>query len=226
MSRLNFLLACFYLCVTISIMEQAGQNIFQFLHQYGYWVMLPLMIIEGPVVTVIAAMLASLGAFNIFAVLFFSILGDIIGDVALYALGYRFGMGFVRSVGKYMGITEKLVLRMQEYFKEHGGKTIFAVKSTTGLCWATFTAAGIAKMDFRKFVKNSFYGGIIWSGFLVAMGYFYGYLWRDIKQYIEWIGWIIFAVVAFSIAMITLYKNRQAKMMFNGKTDDGKNPRS
>ncbi|MFA5961134.1 MAG: DedA family protein [Parcubacteria group bacterium] len=201
-------------------MEQLGQNIFQFLHQYGYWMMLPLMIVEGPVVTVIAAMLASLGAFNVFLVLLFSILGDVIGDVALYALGYKFGMGFVHHVGKYLGITEKLVLRMQEYFKKHGGKTILAVKSTTGLCWATFAAAGIAKMDFRTFLKNSVYGGIIWSGFLVAMGYFYGYLWRDIKQYIEWIGWIIFALAFFSIAIVMLYKNYQAKKML--KDYDGK----
>jgi membrane protein DedA with SNARE-associated domain len=201
-------------------MEQLGQNIFQFLQHYGYWVMLPLMIIEGPVATVIAAMLASLGAFNVFIVLLLSILGDVIGDVALYALGCRFGMGFVQYVGKYLGITEKLVLRMQEYFKEHGGKTIFAVKSTTGLSWATFTAAGIAKMDFRKFLKNSFYGGIVWSGFLVAMGYFYGYLWRDIKQYIEWIGWVIFAVAFFSIAIIAVYKNYQTKKLF--KEDDKK----
>ncbi|MCX6761778.1 MAG: DedA family protein [Candidatus Moranbacteria bacterium] len=201
-------------------MEQLGQNIFQFLHHYGYFVMLPLMIIEGPIVTVIAAMLASLGAFNVFLVLLFSILGDVIGDVALYALGYRFGMGFVRHVGKYIGITEKLVLRMQEYFKKYGGKTIFAVKSTTGLCWATFTAAGIVKMDFKKFLKNSVYGGIVWSGFLVAMGYFYGYLWRDIKQYIQWVGWIIFVVAAISIFIITLYKNRQAKRMFKGENGE------
>ena len=26
---------------------------------------------------------------------------------------------------------------------------------------------------------------------LVAMGYFYGYLWREIKQYISGIGWIV-----------------------------------
>ena len=204
-------------------MNQLGQNIFQFLHHYGYWMMLPLMIIEGPIVTVLAAMLASLGAFNVFLVLLFSILGDVIGDVALYGLGYRFGMGFVRHVGKYLGITEKLVLQMGEYFKKYGGKTIFAVKSTTGLCWATFTAAGIAKMDFKKFLKNSVYGGIVWSGFLVAMGYFYGYLWRDIKQYIQWIGWLIFAVAAVSIAGITLYKNRQAKKMFTENKDERKN---
>ena len=150
-------------------MEQVGQIIFTFLKQYGYWAMLPLMIVEGPVVTIIAAMLASLGAFAWPMVLLFSIAGDLIADVLFYVFGYRWGMGFVHSIGKYMGITEKLVLKMEKYFEKHGGKTIFAVKSTTGLCWATFVAAGIVKMDFRKFMEYSFLGGIVWSGFLVAM---------------------------------------------------------
>ena len=192
-------------------MEQTGQSIFQFLHSYGYAIMLPLMILEGPVATLAAAILASLGAFNVLIVLILSIIGDMVGDVILYGLGYHYGMGFVRHAGKYIGITEKLVLRMEKYFTRHGGKTIFAVKSTTGLCWAAFTAAGIVKMDFRKFLKNSFYGGIVWSGFLVFMGYFYGYLWREIRDYIEWIGWIISVAAVATFAAITVYKNRQAR---------------
>lgn len=196
-------------------MDQTGQNIFVFLQHYGYFIMLPLMIIEGPVATIIAAMLASLGAFNVFVVLIFSILGDVIGDVILYGLGYRYGIGFVRRVGKYVGITESLVTRMEKYFVRHGGKTIFAVKSTTGLCWATFTAAGIVKMNFKKFVKYSVLGGIVWSSFLVAMGYFYGYLWKEIKQYIEWAGWMIFAVAIVSIVIMNLYKKRESKQIFS-----------
>lgn len=194
-------------------MEETGQQIFQFLSNYGYLIMLPLMILEGPVVTLIAAMLASLGAFNIFVVLLLSILGDVIGDVILYGLGYKFGMRFTRGLGRYMGITENLVLRMEDYFKRHGGKTIFAVKSTTGLCWATFAAAGIVKMDFGKFLKNSFLGGIVWSGFLVVMGYFYGYLWKEISDYIEWIGWVMFAAAIATFIVINIYKSRQAKKL-------------
>ncbi|MDD5463566.1 MAG: DedA family protein [Candidatus Moranbacteria bacterium] len=194
-------------------MEQTGQHIFEFLRHYGYWAMLPLMIIEGPVATIIAAMLASLGAFAWPVVLLFSVLGDIIGDVLLYGAGYKWGMGFVRGFGKYMGITESLVLRMEKYFEKHGGKTIFAVKSTTGLCWATFAAAGIVKMDFKKFVKYSVLGGFVWSGTLVAMGYFYGYLWKEMKQYISWVGWIIAGVAIVSYVGITLYKNHQAKKL-------------
>lgn len=171
------------------------------------------MIIEGPVATLISAMLASLGAFNIFIVLALSIAGDMIGDIILYGLGYKFGMGFVRRIGKYVGITESVVLRMEKYFTNHGGKTIFAVKSTTGLCWATFTAAGIARMDFKKFVAYSFLGGVAWSSFLAVMGYFYGYLWREIKQTIEWIGWIIFVAAIITFTLITLYKKWQAKKL-------------
>lgn len=192
-------------------MEQTGQHIFQFLSQYGYWIMLPLMVVEGPVVTLVGAMLSSLGAFNVFVVFIFSVLGDIIGDVILFGLGYKYGMGFVRNVGKYIGITENLVRKMEKYFSRHGGKTIFAVKSTTGLCWATFVAAGIAKMDFRKFLKNSFYGGIVWSGFLVAMGYFYGYLWREIRDNISWIGWAITLAATITFSIITIYKKWQAR---------------
>jgi membrane protein DedA with SNARE-associated domain len=122
-------------------------------------------------------------------------------------------MGFVKRIGKYVGITEKLVGRMEKYFARHGGKTIFAVKSTTGLCWAAFTAAGIVKMDFKKFVKYSFLGGVVWSSFLVAMGYFYGYLWREIKQYISWIGWAVSGAAVVTFFGITLYKNWQAKKL-------------
>ncbi|MDR3559450.1 MAG: DedA family protein [Candidatus Pacebacteria bacterium] len=204
-------------------MLELGQDIFQFLHQYGYFVMLPLMVIEGPVVTIIAAMLASLGAFNVFAVFGFSVLGDLIGDVIFYSLGWKFGMEFVRGFGKYLGITESLVLKMEKYFARHGGKTIFAVKSTTGLCWATFTAAGIVKMDFKKFLKYSFYGGLVWSALLVALGYFYGYLWREIKTYIEWIGYVIFFAGIATIVIVNIWKGREAKRILAEKNNAEEN---
>ena len=201
-------------------MDQTGQQIFAFLSHYGYAIMLPLMIIEGPVATIIAAMLSSLGAFNVFLVLIFSMIGDIVGDVIFYGLGYKFGMGFVKKIGKYIGITEKLVLKMEKYFTNHGRKTIFAVKSTTGLCWATFTAAGIVKMDFNKFLKYSLLGGIVWSSLLVGMGYFYGYLWREIRDYIEWIGWAIFLLTAITFASIIIYKKYQTKKIFSKNGND------
>lgn len=195
-----------------------GQEIINFLSDWGYFVIFPLMIIEGPIVTILSAMLASFGVLNWGLVLLFSVLGDVVGDVILYWLGNVYGMKFVDRIGKYFGITKKLVMKMENYFKKHGGKTIFAVKSTTGLCWATFVAAGIVKMDFKKFLKYSVMGGVVWSGFLVAMGYFYGFMWIQIKRYIEWAGWLIVGLTIGTFLAITLYKKYKSKQLLtNGE---------
>lgn len=194
-----------------------GQLIIQFLSEYGYWIILPLMIIEGPIVTLIAAFMASLGVFNIYVIFLLSILGDVLGDVIFYWIGRKGGIHFVRRVGKYIGITEELVVKMEKFFASHGGKTIFAVKSTTGLCWATFIAAGIVKMPFRKFVGYSVLGGLVWSGFLVIMGYFFGYLYEQIVDYINYSGLIIGGLAVIFFVGLGLYKKYETKDMFKTK---------
>lgn len=191
-----------------------GETIIQFLGNYGYWIILPLMIIEGPIVTIIAAFMASLGIFNIWIVLILSIIGDIVGDIILYGVGRAWGMTFVRRVGKYIGITESLVLKMEKFFEKHGGKTVFSVKTTTGLCWATWVAAGIVKMNFWKFIWYSFLGGIVWSAFLVFMGYFFGEFYAQIEEGIRFAGWIVFGIAVAVIVVINVYKKKKSVELF------------
>ena len=195
-----------------------GQLIINFLSEYGYWIILPLMIAEGPIVTLIAAFMASMGVFNIYIIFILSILGDILGDVIFYGIGHRWGMLFVRKAGKYIGITENLVLKMEKFFNGHGGKTIVAVKSTTGLCWATFIAAGIVKMPFWKFVGYSLLGGIVWSSFLVFMGYFFGNLYEQIVDYIDYAGLIVGSLAFAVFVGIGLYKKYKTKYIFTQQT--------
>lgn len=176
------------------------------------------MIIEGPVATLVAALFASLGAFNVFVVLLLSIIGDIIGDAFFYFLGRKHGTNFVKRFGRYTGITQQRFEKLNEYFQIHGGKTVFAAKSTVGLSWVAFMFAGATKMRMKKFLQYSFLGGLIWSGFLVIMGYFYGYVWRETSEYIEWVGWIVSAIAIISFAVILLYKRRKTRKLFNGKS--------
>ena len=191
-----------------------GQVIIQFLTDYGYWIILPLMIIEGPIVTILAAFMASMGIFGVFEVLVLSVIGDIAGDMMLYGVGRAWGMTFVRKVGKYMGITESLVLKMERFFERHGGKTVFSVKSTTGLCWATWVAAGIVKMKFWRFVWYSFLGGIVWSSFLVFMGFFFGEFYEGIVERIKFAGWIVFGIAVVVIVGMNVYKKRKSEELF------------
>lgn len=192
-----------------------GQELLQFLSDYGYWIMVPLMAIEGPVVTILASFMATLGMFNIVVVFVLSVFGDMLGDVLWYWAGRLWGMRFVQHVGRHVGVTEELVLKMEKFFNNHGGKTIFAVKSTTGLCWATFVAAGIVKMNFGRFLAASFLGGIFWSAFLVAMGYFFGEFYQEIAQKIKYAGWIIFGLAAATFVGVNVYKKKRSQKLID-----------
>ncbi len=190
------------------------EGLSQTLPGWGYPIMLLLMILEGPVITMIAAFLASLGIFNWVVVFALSMAGDIMGDVILYLLGYFGGHPIVNRVQKILNIKRGMVEKLEERFEKNGAKIIFYVKSTTGLSWITFILAGTVRMPFRKFVLFSFFGGIIWSGLLVGLGYFFGYAAEQIEQYIKFAGWAIFASAMIVLIYITIIKKKRLQKLF------------
>lgn len=193
------------------MINYTSQEFLQLLPYWGYPAMLFLMIIEGPIVTMIAAFLATLGYFNIFWVFGLSVLGDVLGDIILYFIGYFGGHRILSKAEKFLKIKESVVEKLRQKFHTSGAKIIFYVKATTGLCWITFILAGTARMKLSKFVKYSILGGLVWSGFLVIVGYFFGYAADKISEYIKYAGVIIFATAVIFFIVLTLYKKRQAR---------------
>lgn len=173
--------------------------------------MLLLMTLEGPIVTIIAAFLASLGYFNIFAVFGLSVLGDVLGDMILYFIGYFGGQKILFKAERFLKIKESVVEKLRERFRQNGAKIIFYVKATAGLCYITFILAGTARMRLSKFVKYSILGGLVWSSFLVIVGFFFGYAAEKISAYIKYAGVIIFIGVVIFFIGLTLYKRKQAR---------------
>jgi membrane protein DedA with SNARE-associated domain len=191
--------------------QYPSQELIRALSLWGYPIMLALMILEGPIVTIVAAFLASLGYFNVFIVFGLSVAGDVIGDVILYYIGYLGGQKILPKAESFLKISQSTVEKLKQKFHKNSGRIIFYVKSTTGLSYITFITAGTLKMRLSKFVTFSILGGLVWSLFLVISGYFFGYAADKISGYIKYAGAIIiFAVVIFFIGL-TLYKKRQAK---------------
>lgn len=195
----------------------ADPQILAYIKTIGYPTMLVLMIIEGPIATILAAFAASLGFFNVYLVFILSMLGDIIGDMILYAIGYVGGAKALAKAEKILRIKPGIVAKLEKLFSLHGRKTIFAVKSTTGLCWITFVAAGTIRMKFQDFLFGSVFGGIVWSSFLVVMGYFFGYAFLQINDYIRYAGLIIFAAAICFFAAITAYKKYQSRQILKNE---------
>ncbi|KKT72354.1 MAG: hypothetical protein UW66_C0005G0008 [Candidatus Moranbacteria bacterium GW2011_GWF1_44_4] len=191
--------------------QHPSQELIHILSLWGYPTRLLLMTLEGPIVTIVAAFLSSLGYFNIFVVFGLSAAGDVLGDIVLYSIGYFGGQKILPRVESFLKISQSTSQKLRKQFNENSGRIIFYVKSTTGLSYITFITAGTLKMRLSKFVKFSILGGLVWSSLLVIIGYFFGYAAEKISEYIKYAGYIIFAAAVILFFGISLYKKKQSK---------------
>ena len=199
-----------------NLIDLSDPQVLQYIKTFGYPSLFLIMVIEGPIITIIGAFLASLGFFNIWLIFLLSLLGDIVGDIILYALGYFGGSKILSHAEKLLKINFTTLDKLRHLFVRHGQKTVFYVKSTTGLCWITFILAGTLKMDFQAFLRASFLGGIVWSGFLGFSGFFFGYAFEKINDYLKYAGIIIALLAIVFIFSMTLYKkSRSRKILEN-----------
>ena len=98
-------------------------GVLQFLQTSGYGIMFILMLVEGPVITYIAAFAASLGIFNVFYVLILSFFGNLVGDLIFFFIGR---VGKESSVQKYVhkSINDTKMGKLKMYLERNPGKTI------------------------------------------------------------------------------------------------------
>ncbi|MCZ4061420.1 VTT domain-containing protein [Pantoea sp. LMR881] len=114
----------------------------------------PLAVIEGPVVTVIAAYMARLDYFSLSAVCVMVILADLVGDIGFYALG----RWVVKSGGTpprwlaRLGLNPARLQRIVDVFDSRGGRILTFGKLTHSAGAAILVAAGIARMQFSTFM--------------------------------------------------------------------------
>lgn len=170
---------------------------------YKYYLLLPLDIIEGPIISVVAAFLSTLGLFNIFAVYVFEIIGDLIGDIALYSLG-RWGKNIIHKHGHHIGATKERLEYAKKYFEEHHGKALLVSKVLHGVGITGLIAAGNLHISFKRYIKTCISISLIQSLFFVLIGLFFGHAYARIGQYLNYyaaavsvvvLGVIIFLVV-------------------------------
>lgn len=207
-------------------MQLPDNSLLQFLIQNGYWFAVPIMIVEGPIATVIMAFFASFGYFNPFVVLFFGFLSDMISDSVFYAIGYYNGNWVVRKFGKYFKLSEKTFDAVNHFYKHHGGKSVFLAKIMSGVVPPIFIVAGYSRMSLRRFYLFAAMGGIIWSSLMVSLGYFFGSQFEgqfeNVASLLTRTGVIMVSLLAFFVVYrFYLHKilERRFKFVFNNNRE-------
>jgi membrane-associated protein len=141
---------------------------------YGAVILLPLSIIEGPIVTVLAGYAARLGLFQIPVAFGIVVLGDLIGDALFYLLGWR-GLRLVpKKWLARLGLVPERVAALSDHFADKGGRTLILAKITHSAGAAVMVAAGMARMNFWMFMWYNVLGTLPKSAVLLALGYVLG----------------------------------------------------
>jgi len=155
------------------------------LEHYKYLILLPIAIIEGPIITIIAGFLVSLGILNFYASYAIVIAGDVIGDAIYYAIGRFGGRRFILKYGRFIGVTEESVQKAEAVYKDHLGKTIVISKITQAPILAVLVMAGVTKTDFKKFIWIIFLVTLVKALAFLLIGYYFGRSYQLIDGYIN-----------------------------------------
>jgi len=151
-----------------------------------------------------------LDIFLLFGLLFTA---AVIGDNTNYWVGRKLGLNAIQTRLKFRGkpiVKQEYLDKTHEFFEKYGTKTIILARFVPIVRTFSPFVAGVAKMNYRKFLSFDILGGVIWIGSLTIAGYFLGQIpW--IKTNIEKVALLIIfiSVLPIIIELIKAKKNTE-----------------
>ncbi|TRZ51693.1 DedA family protein [bacterium] len=143
-----------------------------FLGSYFETLIGPGFFIYGEAFFLPGAILAGAGVLNIWFVSLWLILGGLLGDTSSFFIGRHFGMRFFKESNKVFSFTN--YKRGENFFAEHGAKSIFFARLLGPLSWITPFLAGTYKVPYSRFLMFNVPGVLIGIGEFLIVGFFFG----------------------------------------------------
>jgi len=165
---------------------------------WAYVVLAIVVAVEGPVTTLAGAVAASTGLLNPVLVFVSASIGNLIADTLWYSLGYLGKIEWAVRYGGWLGIKEQSIARLQKDVQDHIHKILFLAKLTLGFVIPTLIAAGLARVPFKRWFGVLFAAECLWTGSLVLVGYYFGYLTQQIETDLRWLslgGGFLFIII-------------------------------
>lgn len=168
--------------------------IIQVIQSTGYVGVFVLMTAESALIPIpseitmpFAGYLASVGKFNLYAIILIGALANLAGSLIAYGIGMWGEDSFIRKVvkkyGKWVLITEDEYTKSEKWFRKYGEKIVFFSRVLPIVRTFISLPAGVAKMKLGKFCLFTLIGSLIWSAFLTYIGFALGRNWHSIETY-------------------------------------------
>jgi len=130
-----------------------------------------------------AGYLASQGFFNIYLLVPLMVVAAIAGDSVGYWTGKKVGPLLFTRPDSFL-FSQKRVQEAKLFFERYGALSIIIARFIPAVRTFTPIVAGVAGMEYKKFLTYNVVGGLIWgAGFPIA-GYFLGSVVPDADRYV------------------------------------------
>lgn len=172
---------------------------------HGYLIFLIFAIIEGPLITIAAGIAAALGYFNVFIILGLAFLGDIVGDLMYYWIGY-IGHNLTRSpFFRLFGLTEERILKIEKLLRIKTLQAVMLVKLSPVIGPIGLIVIGSARPPFKKFFWPAVIICIPKSFFYVLLGFYFGQAYVELNKILAHGQYVALGLGIFLIASYFVY---------------------
>jgi membrane protein DedA with SNARE-associated domain len=180
-------------------------GVLQFLQTSGYGIMFIIMLVEGPIITYIAAFAASLGIFNVFYVFILSFLGNFLGDLIFFFIG-RISKESMVDEYESRSLNPTRRNKLKTYLETNPGRTIAVIKLTPFLPIPGLILAGASNIKFKKFLVYSVLVTICYSLTMVLLGFYSGLAFLTIAKYVKYIEYLIGGTIILVLFVFLLFR--------------------
>jgi membrane protein DedA with SNARE-associated domain len=156
----------------------------------GYWGIIISMAIESAciplpseIIMPFSGYLVSTGRFGLIETGLAGAFGCVVGSVVAYAVGIYGGRPFMERYGRYVLVTKKELDTADRFFERYGDAAIFFSRLMPVVRTFISLPAGIARMNFPKFVIFTFIGSFPWCLGLSWIGKIMGENWNTLGKY-------------------------------------------
>jgi membrane-associated protein len=160
-----------------------------------YWILFIVIFIEtglvimpflpGDSLLFTAGLFARLGYLNMAFLVLLLFVAAVIGDNTNYWIGRKIGLRVLHLKLRGKNIVKQEYLdKTHSFFEKYGPKTIIMARFVPIVRTFSPFVAGVAEMNYRKFLSFDLLGGAIWILSLTFAGYFLGHF-EWIRKHIE-----------------------------------------
>lgn len=166
--------------------------------------------IPSEIILPLAGFTASQGSMSLVAAIVWATIGSLVGAIALYYIGYVFGLDRLRRWASKIPLVDiDDIDKTVSWFHRHGQAAVFFGRMVPIFRSFISIPAGVEKMNLWLFMALTTAGSAIWNTIFVVAGYLLGENWHVVENYAGVFQKIVIAVVLIAVVWWVIRRIRR-----------------